>query len=66
MRILPPINTASLMLLLGATLILAGCGIKPGSLTSPEGKDSDTFPRTYPAPSTIEPTIQTTTEQKES
>lgn len=31
-----------------ATLMVAGCGIKPGSLKQPEGTQPNDFPRDYP------------------
>ncbi len=36
--------------LLLATVLLAGCGIKPGHVEPPEGVDKTAFPKTYPAP----------------
>ena len=31
-----------------AASLVTGCGIKPGRVDPPQGKDKDTFPRTYP------------------
>lgn len=36
----------------GASLVLAGCGIKPDTLDPPPGAEGKVFPRTYPDPST--------------
>ncbi len=33
-------------------LALAACGIKPAYVEPPQGAEHDTFPRTYPDPST--------------
>jgi hypothetical protein len=40
-----------LALVLGLALAASGCGIKPSELSPPPGK-KDTYPRTYPDPST--------------
>lgn len=32
-----------------ATLLIAGCGIKPGHLDPPQGADKNEFPRPYPS-----------------
>jgi hypothetical protein len=31
-----------------AVMALAACGTKPHKLTGPQGKEQDTFPRSYP------------------
>lgn len=33
-----------------ATLVLAGCGKKPGYVEPPQGRAADRFPGTYPNP----------------
>jgi hypothetical protein len=35
-----------------AAILLSGCGIKPGDVSAPPHVKNDTFPRTYPDPST--------------
>ncbi len=35
-----------------ALMFLAGCGIKPGTVSAPPGIEKDNFPHTYPDPST--------------
>ena len=40
---------------LAAAALLSACGIKPGSLEPPQGKDKNTYPRVYPAKETLEP-----------
>ncbi len=37
-----------------ALLMLAACGIKPGELSPPEGSEKTVFPKTYPAPETLD------------
>ena len=39
-------------LLLMTVLALSACGVKPGHVDPPAGKEADTFPRTYPSPAT--------------
>jgi hypothetical protein len=34
------------------TVLLGGCGIKPGEVDAPEGVKKDTFPEIYPNPKT--------------
>jgi starvation-inducible outer membrane lipoprotein len=31
-----------------AVMTLSACGTKPDKLTGPQGKEADTFPRSYP------------------
>ncbi|MGB0719321.1 MAG: hypothetical protein ACPGRX_02550 [Bdellovibrionales bacterium] len=33
---------------------LGACGIKPGEVDPPSGRDHTTFPRTYPAAETLD------------
>jgi len=35
-----------------ALVAVGGCGIKPGKVSPPPGVSKDTFPKTYPDPST--------------
>lgn len=37
-----------IMLLALAGVLLAGCGVKPGSVDAPPGQEDVKFPRTYP------------------
>jgi len=37
------------IVLLAVVFVVSACGVKPGSLDAPSGKQTD-FPRTYPAP----------------
>ena len=41
-----------IVLSLCATLLLAGCGVKPTKVDPPAGVQKDTFPKTYPDPTT--------------
>ncbi len=34
------------------SITLAGCGVKPSTLSPPPGAENETFPRTYPDPAT--------------
>lgn len=40
---------------LAAALAVAGCGKKPKFVDPPQGKENDLFPRTYPAPQSVDP-----------
>ena len=40
------------IMLLSFVILLAGCGIKPGSVSAPKDLEKDYFPRTYPDPAT--------------
>jgi hypothetical protein len=43
-----------LVFLLAIACLGTGCGIKPGSVSAPQGEDKDNFPRVYPDPSTFQ------------
>jgi len=36
------------VVLIGLSLPLTACGIKPNSVDAPQGNDKNQFPRTYP------------------
>jgi hypothetical protein len=40
------------LLVVGLCLLAGACGVKPGSVSAPEGVEHDRFPRTYPDLST--------------
>ena len=48
-----------------ALAVVSGCGIKPGKLAPPPGVSKDTYPKTYPDPST-DPKPQSKSTQPES
>ena len=55
----PSFPLAFTHLLLALALVsVSGCGIKPGKVSPPPGVSKDTFPRTYPDPSTDPKPVQ--------
>jgi len=54
-----------LSLSLLALVTVSGCGIKPGKVSPPPGVSKDTYPQTYPDPST-DPKPQPASPQPES
>lgn len=48
-------RTGPAVVALAAALALAGCGKKPKFVDPPQGRAADTFPQTYPNPSTLPP-----------
>jgi len=36
------------ILIWGVCLLISACGVKPGSVSAPEGSENNQYPRTYP------------------
>lgn len=51
-------NPALRLTILLLSLPLSGCGIRPSMVDAPPGAEKLTFPRTYPAPATVNPAPQ--------
>jgi len=47
-----PARLTFTIITLAAMLVMAGCGVRPGRVSAPEGADPDAYPRTYPDPAT--------------
>lgn len=47
-----PFRLLPVLALVALTLVMAGCGIKPAKLSPPPGVSKDSYPKTYPDPST--------------
>ena len=59
------LTVLSFLSLVLALTAVSGCGIKPGKLAPPPGVSKDTYPKTYPDPST-DPKPQSKSTQPES